>query len=365
MYTVEEKRFRFASNTWNPRQKTPFKQLAWAGGKVDHSHGVRVNFWGSPSPEHRSACDAAPETGKARCMTPECFKKFVYPQRSNTDDLYITGQAWTNQKYLPKCPESDEDYGRTFVALSPFSLALFSYTGKNADDKELPFLQTNQIYSTNPDLQASYISMAASDGHMKPFSGRSKTMVIRSRQQVAKAKVPSNCAVQQKQSFVLHNVNDPTGQGRIEYAPNIYMQGTYSNFRHARVQSDPNQGNHTFVGGNFAGGGEVTNLDKTNLPAWKTWGRGTQNVPMDRIYPFRMSIPWDWFVTTLIYATTKRGLNGKDVAQVAKVFGPGWNVPENWELKNIRWAQEVKNPNLNSKECFIGGQCQMFQIDAK
>jgi hypothetical protein len=370
MYTVKENEFVFDAK--DLELDNPFKELSWAPSGADHSPGIRVRFHGSPSPLHRKGCPAATESGRANCKDEGCFVKVTDQPGPLGGDIKVTGQVLPYIKYLPTCPDSQSDaigpMGPAFCSASKDSIALYSCTGKRSYDRNLPFFQTIQVYGSNPNLQAVYCSFATSEGHMKPFSGPDKTLIVRSNQQVASSLVPEGCRAIQKMAFVLYNVKDKSRKGRIEYSPNTYTQGVNADIPTAKIFFDPNQGGHPFIGGNLLSEGAQTKI-RAKPGVFKTHTCWSSNVatshnPHDMVKYYKMYIKWSWFIQTLRHITFKAGLDGQSYEDMASVFGPGWNRRENWELKNARFGQEILNKELDDTLVYLGGRCQLFSAEA-
>lgn len=73
-----------------------------------------------------------------------------------------------------------------------------------------------------------------------------------------------------------------------------------------------------------------------------------------------MRVTWPQVVTALRLNTTFKGLqpgsslNGNVDADVAVVFGAGWEDPQNWIVQQVKFGQEVANPNFDGQAAANG-----------
>lgn len=303
------------------------------------------------------------------------FDDTVMPQCLSTGNELIKGLSFLS---------TDVDPNGTFAQ----GIALYTLTGPNpGNPNDLAFMQPNapgnlaegQYFTfnldnplgdsstphflafgdlTNCDASSDTFPSCASEHYLQVLSEH----VIRLSQN-------NGCSqTQQKMGFQLRNSNDPTPNddpGEIEYSPYVFCDGINCEVNLARVFSDPAQASKPVIGGPLAGGGGLATKASVNGSAlatvWTSHGtNGTMNTTSTSVRTFEMRVSWPQLVTALRLSTTFKGLqpgsslNGNVDSDVEVVFGVDWEDPQNWIVQQVKFGQEVSNPNYDGQAAMNG-----------
>lgn len=364
-YKVTEKQFRF-----HPKENgfSEIKKMYWKDTIPRNFPEISASFHGDINPNDCSKSVA--------CILPECFHK--NPIHWNADNL--TGLT-NSVSYTPKCPNTPI-MGNSLLAYTNASdnstsgIGIYTFTGPKPHATGNAFFQPIQGNKNTKGIQGLYIGFPVflSGSSMKPFSsecngnncGDRIRLRVWTKQSVKIAYNQSNSQTQQKMAFMLYNIADPQTNGRIEFTPYTFCAGSCPSGDKAHFSKDPNQGGVPYIGGRLLGNGNPTRMETNyrTTTVWESYGPSTQSNPFGLTW-FHYEISWNNFVKTLRQFTDISGLNGNENSDVAQLFGNGWSIKENWELKHIRFAQEVYNPEWNNGEiAFVGGYTNWIQLDA-
>ena len=365
-FQVTGTRFRFHANENGFRG---IDVMQWKPTKPNHAKTIVASFHGDIDPE--TSCNIIED-----CTTNDCFQKNSIHWDANALTGLEGATSWT-----PKCPNT-AIMGNSLVATSNRTntankgIGIYTYTGPKPNASGNAFFQPLQHGSTNIGIQGIYIGFPSHlIGSMKPFSspcsgpncGDRIRMRVWSKQFVKTVTNTENSQTQQKMALMLHNIADRAVNGRIEFTPYTLCAGINCNDnKYVHYAFDPNQNNVAFVGGRLLGGGQASEMKTSyrTTPVWESYGPSTMATPFETSW-FHYQISWNNFVKTLRQFTDISGLNGSNNGDVAKLFGKGWSVKTNWELKHVRFAQEVYNRNWSNGDISsIGGHMSWFQVDA-
>jgi hypothetical protein len=328
-YTVKKSGFTFQANH---NDFSAFDHTGWARTK-GYFDGIDVMFHGSP--------DELYEAGDGRDGT--CRKIVV----EGTDPR--TGVSGIRNIYYPKSYWEAVSGSSYAVAAANSGIGLFLQMGK--DESNVPhFLQRKRVYGGSPDLMEVYNHFEIAPDECLPFTGPNKIMDVRSGQQINTLVLPEGTKFQQKMGFTLQRTDDPSI--RVEYSCNTGMSTAMP---HGRIWSDPNQSGHTVISGQLGGKNVDTPMKDGEFSIWTSRANETvSGIASSR--PFRFEVTFAQFIDSLNYAARR------DLAEI-DMFGEGWSIPENWQLKIAKYGYEFYNPeDLNAE---IGGMMRYFSIKAR
>lgn len=363
-FEVTEKRFTFHPHF---NRLSQFDDSAWTPTRPLNASGIMGTLHGELAPEY--SCD----------VTTHCQGKNCFSENPSSHDAYALMGLENATTWVSQCPSTGES-GESALAISNVStnerlgIGFYTHTGDSFSGSSPAFYQPWQTRPTSEGLQAAYVNIPAHlNGQMKPFSGDCSgtdcdervQLRVWGKQSVQTADTPAGTQAQQKLAFVLENSADPSGEF-VEYTPYTFCSGVFCSVsNNAHYNFDPNQGGTAYVGGRLMGGGQPTimTVGSESTVVWESYNISTFSEPFD-VQWFHYQISWKNFKNTLRLFTTYAGSNGTNDADVAALFGNGWDVRTNWQLRQARFGQEVYNPNWETTTAYVGGFTSWYQIDA-
>lgn len=323
---------------------------------------------GDPNPFY--ACSFAGKSLARNCdsaKTQSCFAALNDAAMSKL----LTGLS-AGQILWPQCPDGTAG-GDSFAAWEPGGgIALYTHTGQSLFDPSRPaFMQTRTHAVGGNKVHGNYVHFPAGtvsvNSKTRPFFGASAckagnsftACISKHRMQVeltmnvhlVDLANPGGQQALQKLGVILRNQATDNVAHRIHITPRVFCRGKGCDSP-STINVDPNQGGANFVSGPIGGQGSDTVAQvkyKGTLHQGAVWtstgsDRTRSQAPTGRM-DMRFEISWAQFVRTLRLATYRGGMDGSNNANVAKFFGDGWSVPNNWVLRDVRVGQEIMNNN--------------------
>lgn len=348
-----------------------FVVMGWSPTRINSNNydGISAKFHAQPAPEWLAMIGGT-EGERYGAWGPDYFDREVFDLGGYDNPL--TGMKGAGVRYTPKHEGLTPLNGSSFIEISPANgLGLYSHTGPAPLTGMPAFLQPKR-YSSNAEDCGLYLATPVVKGDMRPFKSDMKTVVIKSRQEVAHAVFPGESrGIQKGGACLFHNTNDPRAPGdpvakvsRIALSPNVFnsILGKDS----PKIQFDPDQSGHPFIGGGFVGGGHESFLTSSYMTnsVWTTYGSGTMHETFS-IRNFTMTMTWNQFKNTLRHVTYKAGLDGGSYNDVALIFGEGWDNHKNWQLKTVKCGgQEIHNADYETVTASMGGRVKWVTYQA-
>jgi len=324
-FTVNNNKFEWAAD-----RATEFETMVWHPTRPIGNKDIYAYFHGTVSNHY--ACGTA-----TNCVGDKCFKK-APPWDMNA----LTGISGDDY-WAPKCPYTPY-YGISMAGIGPEGIGLYTHTGPNFARLAEAFFQPK-----SRNIGAVYIGFEAhSYGSVKPFvQGK---MRVWTKQAVSSVTVPAGTQAQQKMSVMLFNRHNP--KKRLAYVPFTFCKGINCNSKYATAEWDGPQ-NNFFIGGELKQG---QNLEVApGVIAWRATGTGSKSNPFPLSW-FAYEVSWANFLSVLDYYVARTGSDHETL------FGPNWDQPDTWEVRNPRFGQEVKNDNWQTEQASIGGRVKWINI---
>ena len=226
----------------------------------------------------------------------------------------------------------------------------------------------------NKFIGAAYVTLnppwrASEDRRMKPFgapelkAGRLRAAIV-AVQYATAVELPEPSLQQLQQAlrivFINEQCNISTSRSFCQISLNVktLLAGfqAYGPKADARVLDDPAQNGLIVFLGPMNQNGHNTSFNSGSVAgrctAWSSWGNATVNKRFGEEKTFHMEVRWEDFKGCILQGTTD--------GNPAPVFGPKWDVPDAWVLKEVGYGQE--NYNHGSTTSVIEGLFQSLEV---
>jgi hypothetical protein len=263
-----------------------------------------------------------------------------------------TGMTGGGMRWYPRNPANNNQYGSQHAEISSTQgLGMYVQSGGSN------FMAIKR-YGSGPDRQENYARVYTGGLGMKPWSGTQKILRFSSQQQVSQVSAPGTSHGLQKVAFVVTN---KTSGHTFEYSLAVMSTSTASN----HVSWDVPTSTY-YVGGGVQNGVSPTKTHSASgytATLFSGTGIGTQSGAFP-LGTFSFDVSWDNFVSVLRYITYSNNMDGSVNSNVATLFGSNWSSRTNWELRAVRFGQEINNPDYTTYTATIGGRTKELKLDA-
>lgn len=306
------------------------------------------------------------------------------------------GLGWTPSGASPGCaPTLKDALDDSLVALNPApgqgGIGLYTGTGPGEAGRTGffgPFDPQGQNgRGANANIEASFVNLRfdwrAPDA-LRPWARRQPRPAVHlaAVQGVAVADVPAiegPRPTQAKQQMTLGFINAECMRARPEGRPRpcqlkylftvaIVRSGvsdwrSVGWFQGPRIMFDAGQGGIPVIDGPLPEDGRPAVLRPEGLALYESEGSATQHAPF-RSERFAVRISWEQFTDTL-RAVAGAGLHRPAArvsdGEIAALFGPRWDDPEQWSVLGFSLGQEVSN-GQPAQRAAIGGHLRTLHI---
>lgn len=306
-------------------------------------------------------------------------------------------QRWAPSANTERCEAAARaQVADSFVHVNPGpdgGVGMFTFTGVDRNGRRPFFQQFDRSgrggRGHNPNIEGTFVVFRfdwQKGNTVRPWAGPERLASFRTVQSVTAVGLGDGAPrsrepVQAKQQFVIALINkacmaqltERKGQCMFQY---MFNTGLYRAnvrdwsreewFKHGGVFSDPAQGGMAVVNGPLVASGQSLRERRSSVDLYTSRGAPTQHGEF-RNTEFRVDVSFAQLINTMRVTAgvhLRRDPQRVSESDLSRVFGNGWNDPNEWLLLSVQLGQEVHNPDQTAR-VYVGGNIREMEVRAR